>query len=148
MRLDARTWASRLRRGLGMPCAIVLLVVAINLGVREFLPFSRFPMYALPSSVTHYFVVTDDRDRPLASQRELGVRGSRLRKAHQNVMRRNLKREGEIEAEALAAAATLDLALDERMEAIGTYRLWRVELSLVAGKIVRERRLVAEARRP
>jgi hypothetical protein len=148
MKIDATAVVRVLRRLFALPCAITLLVVAINLGLREFLPFSRYPMYARPSSVVHYFVVTDDLDRPLASQREFGVRGSRLRKAHQNVMRRNSKRVGEIEAEARANAATLALALDERMEAIGTYRLWRVDLSLVAARIVRERRLVAEATRP
>lgn len=136
---------TRIGRWLNSRGDIVMLFVAcISLGVREWLPFSRSPMYTQPPVEASYFFVSDLDDHPIPTQKELGVRCSRLRKAFLTYRSRE---SGPAEArEQRAAVRTLRFAVDHRpgREKGPGYRLWRVDIKFGKNGVVRDKRVVAQ----
>lgn len=123
---------------------VMLLVACVSLFAGEWLPFSRLPMYSKPRDTVRYFYISDLDDQPLPTNKELGVRCSRLRKAfdaHCSQERGSID-----ERERRAAAKTLRDAVERKpdREKRAGYRLWRVDIRLCDGGVVRDPRVVAQ----
>ena len=123
---------------------VMLLVIWLSITAREWLPFSRLPMYSKPRDMVSYFFISDLDDRPLPSSQELGVRCSRLRKTFETY--RSQGRGTVDQRERRAAAETLRFAIERRpdREKRAGYRLWRVDVQLGTDGFVRDSRVVAQ----
>lgn len=84
----------------GILCFVVLKSppLSLSLGLdkksvkeAEFYPLSAFPMYSKFSARPIYVYLTDEQGKPLASDREFGVRTSVLKKIYDGELRKQAK---------------------------------------------------------
>jgi hypothetical protein len=150
-----------------IPFKLMLAVVFVSLLLREFYPFSWFPMYSNFSGRTWYVYVTDERDQPLALRELFGVTTPFLKKAYYSNLRAARKSSSEhtlrsnsehpspysskpvLPPEREAAIATLRFVTTEVKPrragaACVDLRLWKVDLARHDREITRERSLLGE----
>jgi hypothetical protein len=147
--------AQRLEAARRIPSKLMLAVVAASLILREFFPFSWFPMYSQFSGRTWYVYVADDRDRPIAIRERFGVSAPFLKKAFNSNLRaaRGSISHDSLPAESEAAVDTLrfittKLKPKHAEAACVDLRLWKVELERRDREIARQRRFLGELRCP
>jgi len=138
----------RLRR---IPGALFVVTVLLSLAVREWYPFSPFPMYAVFGPETWYVVVTDGADRLVPTQRFFGVSATPLKRTYELRMLAHRGRGAALaDAEALAAQATLRAAAAHAPAGAPTppaqLRLWRVRARAEGTQVERTSRLLGEVR--
>ena len=143
--------ARLLRAARRVPIKLMLSVVFVSLLLREFYPFSWFPMYSNFSGHTWYVYVTDHRDQPIALRERFRVTTPFLKKAYYANLRaaQDSRSEPSLSPERDAALATLRFVTTEvRPKHAGTpcvgLRLWKVELTRRDREIARDRSLLGE----
>jgi hypothetical protein len=138
----------RVRR---LPCKLMLATVAFCLAVGDWYPFSTFPMYSVFSRQTWYVSVTDEHDRPLATEPTFGIGAMPLMRLYHTRMYAH-RRAGVVEA-AVPPRAARDvltfLIQESRPGHDGVVlprrlRLWRTTFTLKKTRAERSRELLGE----
>ncbi len=149
--MSIRERAADAVRGLWqLPCKLMLATIVLCVGVREWYPFSPFPMYATFGPTAWYVCVTDADDRPLPTARYLGLDAIALRRMFETRLRTRLTAgTAQRSAEAAAALDTLEFLVRETRAEPGTQPsperigLQRTQLRIDAERIGRTRETLA-----
>lgn len=102
------------RRLWRLPCKLMLATIVVCLGLREWYPFSFFPMYAGFGPSAWYICLTDDAQRPLPTEQYLGLDATPLRRMYESRLLARLAAGAAPDVAAPAAARdTLEFAVRE-----------------------------------
>jgi hypothetical protein len=126
------------------------LVLAV---VKEWYPFSHFPMYSSFEDYTYYVFVTDEHDRPVAVESLYGIRTSVLKKVYQRELRKLAKNHPSgtkglpYEQRFPAGVDTLNFLRDNaahppKVEHLAHLKLYQVEIRGKNSRITQETHLV------
>ena len=133
------------------PGAVMLLTIVLSLALREWYPFSVFPMYATFSPQSWYICLSDDRGRLVPTDSTFGMEARPLRRIFEtHVLERMAAGEPRTAAESHAADDVLRFVLREAA-AQGSpspparLRLRRVTASIVEQHVERTEELLGEA---
>lgn len=137
------------------PFTFVLVMVGILALMREWYPFSHFPMYARFENYTYYVYVTDHNETPLPVESLFGIRTANLKKIYQKELRRiardhprgtkGLPREQRREAgDYVLQFLRENSANPRKTDAIRGLKLYQVDIRGVNGRIEKEAYLVGE----
>ncbi|MDX2170849.1 MAG: hypothetical protein SF182_27525 [Deltaproteobacteria bacterium] len=136
----------RLRR---VPGALLCVVVLLSLALREWYPFSFFPMYASFGPATWHVLVTDGDDHVAPTALLFGIDARPFKRMWERRMLAYVAagRPG-AEAEALAAQDLLREAaarpVPDAPPAPARLRLWMITSGVGAGGLTRQQRLLGE----
>jgi len=134
------------------PFKVLVLLVALSLVLREFYPFSHYPLYTTFDGKTWYVYLTDQDDKPLPAVAVTRTRASRIKKIYNSRLRKlQTKKKGRNRdtpsSQLMAAQQTLDYLLSLKRVRFPPQteeiRLHRVDLVLTNQSIARETRLLA-----
>ena len=118
MGIDVRGAARRLWQ---LPCKLMLATIIACLALREWYPFSPFPMYANFGPTAWYICVTDAADQPLPAARYFGLDATIFRRVFETrVLARTAAGEPPDVSERAAARDTLEFLVHEAHPEPGT----------------------------
>lgn len=147
MAVDVRRAARRLWE---LPGKLMLATILLCLALREWYPFSPFPMYANFGPTAWYVCVTDADGEPLAADRYFGLDATLFRRVLETrVLERVAAGEALDRAESGAASDTLAFLVREAHPQPGTpalpsrVGLQRVVVSLDGQRVQRTHELLA-----
>jgi hypothetical protein len=137
--------------------AVLVLVTVACLQLKEWFPFSHFPMYSKNREESIVLYLTDENDEVIPTGPAFGYPAFRLKKLHDTALRK-LKSSGELQRVSEATPAHLAEIADEVLAFVKTgqpragyvlpayakLRLHRQRLRLADGKIVTNHELLGE----
>lgn len=134
------------RRARALPCKLMLATIVLCAIVRDWYPFSPFPMYAAFAPQAWYVSVTDASDRPVPTQVAFGIGAMPLRRLFETrVLALRAAGLTEPQAEARAAIDLLRFLVAEarparsELAASPPLRLWRTVCRVEGGHAMRSR---------
>ena len=135
-----------------LPGALLLATLVACLGLREWYPFSPFPMYAAFAPSTWHVFVTDGDDHVVSPLRLFGVSAIPLRRLFERraIVEQTAAGQPAEEADARAAVALLHFIVAESHPQAGApppparLRLWRVASQVEGTRVVSTKQLLGE----
>ena len=136
---------------------LLVLVLGLQL-IKEFYPFSHFPMYQRFDEQATYLFITNEKDEPLPMQTHFSYKGARLKKSFKNSLREVAEDHGrklETATEADMEAAGTDVLKDLYKRALKTdarklksmdateVKLWHGLITLKNDKFIDEKKELA-----
>lgn len=134
-----------------IPGALLVAMVLVSMGLREWYPFSYFPMYASFGEESWHVVVTDGADQVLPTTTRLGIDSRPFKRMWEQRMLAEM-RAGRPPAEAETRAA--EALLRERAAAVQAspgapplpdrLRLWMVRSRIAGTRVTDERQMIGD----